>query len=87
MTASAFKIANRLITGEAALEQLSVELTRLNINFPLIVTDAVLVKSGTVDLTLAQLGGRRYGVFDQVKPRTGDRHRRRLHPRLPRRRL
>lgn len=68
MTVSAFKIANRLITGEAAIEQLSVELTRLNINFPLIVTDVVLVKSGTVDLALAQLGGRRYGIFDQVKP-------------------
>lgn len=68
MSISAFKIANKLITGPAAIEQLSAELTRLNVQNPLIVTDAILVKSGTVDLALAQLGGRRYGVFDQVKP-------------------
>lgn len=65
---SAFKIANKLITGQAAIEQLAAELTRLNVNNPLIVTDAILVKSGTVDLALAQLGGRCYGIFDQVKP-------------------
>lgn len=65
---SAFKIANKLITGQAAIEQLATELARLNVNNPLIVTDAILVKSGTVDLALAQLGGRRYGIFDQVKP-------------------
>lgn len=68
MSISAFKIANKLITGAAAMEQLSAELTRLNVQNPLIVTDAILVQSGTVDLALAQLGGRRYGVFDQVKP-------------------
>jgi alcohol dehydrogenase class IV len=68
MSISAFKIANKLITGPAAIEQLSAELTRLNVQNPLIVTDAVLVQSGTVDLALAQLGGRRYGLFDQVKP-------------------
>jgi alcohol dehydrogenase class IV len=65
---SAFKIANKLITGAGAIEQLAAELTRLNVQNPLIVTDAILVKSGTVDLALAQLGGRRYGIFDQVKP-------------------
>jgi alcohol dehydrogenase class IV len=68
MSISAFKIANKLITGPAAIEQLSAELTRLNVQNPLIVTDAILVLSGTIDLALAQLGGRRYGVFDQVKP-------------------
>jgi alcohol dehydrogenase class IV len=68
MSITAFKIANKLITGPAAIEQLAAELTRLNINNPLIVTDAILVKTGTVDLALAQLGGRAYGVFDQVKP-------------------
>jgi alcohol dehydrogenase class IV len=67
MSITAFKIANKLITGAAAIEQLAAELTRLNINNPLIVTDAMLVKSGTVDLALAQLGGRAYGLFDQVK--------------------
>lgn len=68
MSIAAFKIANKLITGAAAIEQLAAELTRLSINNPLIVTDAILVKSGTVDLALAQLGGRAYGIFDQVKP-------------------
>lgn len=68
MSISAFKIANKLITGPAAIEALSAELTRLNVQNPLIVTDAILVQSGTVDLALAQLGGRRYGLFDQVKP-------------------
>ena len=68
MSVSAFKIANKLITGPAAIGQLSAELTRLNVQNPLIVTNAILVKSGTVDLALAQLGGRRYGLFDQVKP-------------------
>ena len=68
MSISAFKIANKLITGPAAIEALSAELTRLNVQKPLIVTDAILVQSGTVDLALAQLGGRRYGLFDQVKP-------------------
>ena len=68
MSISAFKIANKLITGQGAIEQLGGELTRLKINHPLIVTDAILVKSGTVDLALAQLGGRQYGIFDEVKP-------------------
>lgn len=68
MSIAAFKIANKLITGAAAIEQLAAELTRLSINNPLIVTDAILVKSGMVDLALAQLGGRAYGIFDQVKP-------------------
>ena len=68
MNISAFKIANKLITGQGAIEQLLAELTRLNVKKPLIVSDAVLLKSGTVDLALAQLGGRCYGIFDQVKP-------------------
>ncbi len=68
MTIAAFKIANKLLTGRSAVEQLDAELTRLNIRNPLIVTDAILVQSGTVDQVLSQLGGRRYGIFDQVKP-------------------
>lgn len=68
MSIAAFKIANKLVTGAAAIEQLAAELTRLNINKPLIVTDVILVKSGTVDLALEHLGGRAYGIFDQVKP-------------------
>lgn len=68
MSISAFKIANKLITGPAAIEQLAAELTRLKVDNPLIVTDTILLKSGTVDLALAQLGARPYGIFDQVQP-------------------
>lgn len=57
MSLSSFKIAHKLLTGSAAIEQLSTELSRLDIDNPLIVTDAALVKSGTVELALAQLGG------------------------------
>ena len=68
MRIAAFKIAHKLLTGQGAIEQLAAELTRLDIDHPLIVTDAVLIKSGTVDLALAHLGGREYRVFDRVLP-------------------
>ena len=47
MSTAAFKIANKLLTGQGAVEQLAHELSRLNIHNPLIVTDAILIKSGT----------------------------------------
>ena len=59
MSSSTFKIANKLIAGPAAIDQLSAELVRLNIRNPLIVTDAILIKSGTVEVVLRQLGDRR----------------------------
>jgi len=68
MSISAFKIANKLITGRQAVEQLAVELPRLNITNPLIVTDAILIKSGTVDHVISKLGERAYGIFDGVEP-------------------
>ncbi|OLU13296.1 MULTISPECIES: iron-containing alcohol dehydrogenase [unclassified Pseudomonas] len=68
MTTSAFKIANKLLTGQGAVEQLASELPRLNVTNPLIVTDAILIKSGTVDHVLEQLGERAYGIFDGVEP-------------------
>lgn len=68
MSLSSFKIAHKLITGAGAIEQLAAELTRLDIDNPLIVTDAALVKSGTVELALAQLGERTYEIFDRVLP-------------------
>lgn len=68
MTISAFKIANKLLTGQGAVEQLAHELPRLNIANPLIVTDAILIKSGTVEHVLQQLGERAYGIFDGVEP-------------------
>ncbi len=68
MTVSAFKIANKLMTGPAALDQLAAELARLQVGNPLIVTDAVLVRSGTVGQVVERLGGLPHGVFDQVEP-------------------
>ena len=68
MNTAAFKIANKLLTGQGAVEQLALELSRLNITNPLIVTDAILIKSGTVEHVLKQLGERRYGIYDGVEP-------------------
>ncbi|MGY2200830.1 iron-containing alcohol dehydrogenase [Pseudomonas gingeri] len=68
MSISAFKIAHKLITGSGAIEQLADELTRLDVDNPLIVTDAALVTSGTVELALAHLGGRSYEIYDRVMP-------------------
>ncbi|TRX75064.1 iron-containing alcohol dehydrogenase [Pseudomonas mangiferae] len=68
MTVSAFKIANKLMTGRAALDQLASELARLKVSNPLIVTDAVLVRSGTVDQVRERLGDLPHGLFDQVQP-------------------
>lgn len=68
MSISSFKIAHKLLTGSTAIEQLAAELTRLDVDHPLIVTDAALLKSGTVELALAHLGGRTYEVFDRVQP-------------------
>ena len=52
MSTSSFKIAHKLLTGAGAIEQLAAELTRLDVDNPLIVTDAALVQSGTVALAL-----------------------------------
>jgi len=68
MSTSSFKIAHKLLTGAGAIEQLAAELTRLDVDNPLIVTDAALVKSGTVALALAHLGERSYEIFDRVLP-------------------
>jgi len=68
MSLSAFRIAGRLLTGTDALERLPLELTRLNVQYPLIVTDAALLRSGTVEQVLKRLEGRRHGIFDRVKP-------------------
>ncbi|MFK3792608.1 MULTISPECIES: iron-containing alcohol dehydrogenase [Pseudomonas] len=68
MSISSFKIAHKLLTGTSAIEQLATELTRLDVDNPLIVTDAALVESGTVALALAHLGARDYEIFDRVRP-------------------
>ena len=68
MSIAAFKIANKLLTGQGAVEQLASELPRLKISNPLIVTDTILIKSGTVEHVLGQLGEMAYGIFDGVEP-------------------
>lgn len=68
MSLSAFRIAGRLLTGTDALDRLPLELSRLNIQYPLIVTDAVLLRSGTVEHVIQRLEGRRHGVYDRVQP-------------------
>ncbi|PUA45043.1 alcohol dehydrogenase [Pseudomonas protegens] len=68
MSISSFKIAHKLLTGSTAIEQLAAELTRLDVDNPLIVTDAALLESGTVALALAHLGERDYEIFDRVLP-------------------
>lgn len=68
MSTSSFKIAHKLLTGPGAIEQLAAELTRLDVDNPLIVTDAALVQSGTVALAVAQLGERSHAIFDRVLP-------------------
>ena len=68
MSSSSFKIAHKLLTGAGAIEQLAAELTRLDVDNPLIVSDVALVKSGTVALALEHLGERTYKIFDRVLP-------------------
>ncbi|WP_053160226.1 iron-containing alcohol dehydrogenase [Pseudomonas protegens] len=68
MSISSFKIAHKLLTGSTAIEQLAAELTRLDVDNPLIVTDTALLRSGTVELALAHLGECSYEVFDRVQP-------------------
>lgn len=68
MSTSSFKIAHKLLTGAGAIKQLADELTRLDVDNPLIVTDAVLVESGTLALALEHLGERPYEIFDRVLP-------------------
>jgi len=63
-----FKIANKLITGEGATEQLLQETKRLNINNPLIVTDEILQKVGIVNQIQSKLKGISTGIYTGVKP-------------------
>jgi alcohol dehydrogenase len=68
MTVSTFKIANKLITGKGATEVLPVEIKRLQITNPLLVTDDILQKVGVVDKIADLLEGITFGVFTGVKP-------------------
>ncbi|MDQ0246388.1 alcohol dehydrogenase class IV [Bacillus fengqiuensis] len=68
MNIATFKIANKLITGEGATEQLLQETKRLNIKKPLIVTDEILQKVGVVDQIQSKLKGISSGIYTGVKP-------------------
>lgn len=64
---STFKSANKLITGQSALEYLSTAITQFKINKPLIVSDQGVVQSGTIQHVLDLLSVE-YAIYDAVKP-------------------
>ncbi|AXY60916.1 iron-containing alcohol dehydrogenase [Acinetobacter sp. WCHAc010052] len=66
MNFSTFKSANKLVTGQTALQYLSQAVELFKIQKPLIVTDQGVVKSGTINhvLDLLQV---EYSVYDTVK--------------------
>jgi alcohol dehydrogenase class IV len=68
MNISTFKIANKLITGEGATNELFEETKRLNMKNPLIVTDKILQEIGVVEKIELKLKGVSFCVFDGVKP-------------------
>jgi alcohol dehydrogenase len=65
---STFKIANKLITGKGATQQLKEEAASLGIENPLIVTDEILERIGVVEKLTSLLEGLSYGVYTGVKP-------------------
>lgn len=67
MTFSTFKSANKLITGQDALDYLTQALAKFNIQNPLIVTDQGVVSSGTIQHVLDLLPVS-YSIYDAVKP-------------------
>ncbi|GIN92381.1 alcohol dehydrogenase [Siminovitchia terrae] len=68
MSISSFKIANKLITGEGATSRIPEELERLKVKKPLIITDKILVKVGTVAKVTDLLEEFTFGIFDGVLP-------------------
>lgn len=64
---STFKSANKLITGQNALEFLLQSISKFKIQKPLIVTDQGVVKSGTIQHVLSLLEVE-YSIYDSVKP-------------------
>jgi len=64
---STFKSANKLITGQNALEFLLQSISKFKIQKPLIVTDQGVVKSGTIQHVLSLLEVE-YSIYDLVKP-------------------
>ncbi|EPF71045.1 iron-containing alcohol dehydrogenase [Acinetobacter rudis] len=64
---STFKSANKLITGQAALEYLATAIAQFKIKKPLIVSDQGVVKSGTIQHVLDLLDVE-YAIYDAVRP-------------------
>ncbi len=67
MSFSTFKSANKLITGQTALQYLVQAMTDFNVKKPLIVTDYGVVHSGTIQHVLDLLTVE-YSMFAEVKP-------------------
>ena len=67
MSFATFKSANKLVTGQSALQYLVQAIEKFNIQKPLIVTDQGVVKSGTLQHVLDLLTIE-YSIFDEVKP-------------------
>ncbi|PJI33125.1 iron-containing alcohol dehydrogenase [Acinetobacter pseudolwoffii] len=67
MSFSTFKSANKLITGQSALQYLVQAIEQFKVQKPLIVTDQGVVKSGTIQYVLDLLTVE-YSIFDAVKP-------------------
>lgn len=68
MQVSEFKVARKLVTGPGSVARLREEVIRLKMKRPLIVTDAILQKVGTVGTVEDQLEGIDFGVFNGVLP-------------------
>ncbi|MDO6694813.1 iron-containing alcohol dehydrogenase [Aliiglaciecola sp. 3_MG-2023] len=66
MQISSFKSAHTLITGHGCSSELIEHIKSLNINYPLIVTDKGVRKSGTLELITAQLETMPFSIFDDV---------------------
>ncbi|WP_019243035.1 MULTISPECIES: iron-containing alcohol dehydrogenase [Bacillus] len=67
MNISLFAMANKLVTGTDALQQLPKEVVQLEMKNPLIVTDKILIKAGAVKQVEDLLEGE-YGIFSDVNP-------------------
>lgn len=67
MSFSTFKSANKLVTGQTALQYLVQAIEHFKVQKPLIVTDQGVVKSGTIQYVLDLLTVD-YSIFDAVKP-------------------
>lgn len=67
---SSFKSAGKLVTGYGAAQQLQLYVQSLGMQCPLIVTDAGVVASGTLEIITEQLHELNvaYAVFDEVTP-------------------